>query len=117
MSQIENKVPDILAEFSFHINKSYIDNDTGEMRWCAVTSDIHPDLYKDEMSLELYEDFLSRMDSKEIPPERHQSDYWSGGTPYLSISHYLDLNGEGVPGTVEKVFIDGDTLKVNKYIC
>lgn len=104
-------VPKSTAEFSLYINKSYIDNDTGQRRWCAVASDIEPDSYSDEMSLELYEDFLSRIETKELPPERHRSGYWSGGIPYLSIAHYLDLDGKAVPGEIESVFIDGKQLK------
>lgn len=98
-------------EFSMYINKALIDNDTGQMRWCAVASDTDPDSFEDEMSLELYSDFISRIESKELPPERHRSDFWSGGIPYLSVSHYLDFNGKGVPGEVESVYIDGKQLK------
>jgi len=105
--------PELKAEqeFSFYINKAYVDNDSQQMRWCAVNSDTDEDSYKDQMSLELYEDFLSRIANKELPPERHRSDYWSGGIPYLSVAHYLDLNGDGVPGTVDDIYVDGNKLK------
>jgi hypothetical protein len=100
-----------LSEFSFYISKAYIDNDSQQMRWQAVNSDTDPDLYNDEMTLELYSDFLQRIESKEPPPERHRSDFWFGGIPYLSVSHYLDLNGQAVPGEVQEIFVDGNKLK------
>ena len=104
-------VPKSEAEFSFFITKAYIDNDNQQMRWCAVNSDTDPDLYNDEMTLELYADFLARIENKELPPERHRSDFWSGGMPYLSVSHYLDQNGKAVPGEVQEIFVDGNRLK------
>jgi len=100
-----------LAEFSFTIKKASLDPETGEMRWRADTSDTEIDSYGDKMSLSLYEDFLSRIEKSEAPPEEFTSDYWSGGMPYLSISHYPDLNGAGVPGEVSDLYIDGSYLK------
>ena len=101
------------AEFSLYIHKASFNKTTQEMKWFAVASDIEPDSYDDEMSLELYADFLRRIESKELPPERHRSEYWSGGIPYLSISHYLDLDGSGVPGPTDEVFVDGKCLKAD----
>ena len=63
------------------------------------------------MTAELFADFLSRIENKEMPPEEFRSGFWQGGTPYLSVSHYSDLNGAAVPGQVEKVYVDGDYLK------
>ena len=31
--------------------------------------------------------------------------------PYLSVSHYTDLDGEAVPGVVDAVYVDGSYLK------
>ena len=106
-------VPKSTAEFSLYINKASFDKATQEMRWYAVASDIEPDSYNDEMSLELYSDFMRRIETNESPPERHRSDYWNGGLPYLSVSHYLDLNGEAVPGPTDAVYVDGKCLKAN----
>ena len=106
-------VPKSTAEFSLYINKASYNKETREMHWYAVASDTDPDLYEDEMSLELYSDFTHRIETKELPPERHQSDYWSGGLPYMSVSHYLDLNGKGVPGPTDNVYVDGKCLKAN----
>lgn len=100
-----------LSEFSFTIKKASLDPETGEMRWRADTSDTELDSYGDKMSLSLFEDFLSRIDKMEAPPEDFTSDYWKGGNPYLSISHYPDLEGKGVPGEVESIFVDGSYLK------
>lgn len=100
-----------LTQFSMAIVKAPFDNETGEMKWRAVASDTNEDTYKDEMSLELYSDFMQRIESEERPPEPFCSDFWAGGVPYLSVSHYPDLNGNGVPGDVGKVFMDGDKLK------
>ncbi len=100
-----------VASFSMAITKTSYDKRTNTRRWKAVASDINDDLYNDNMTLELYEDFLYRIEMKELPPESFRSDYWSGGMPYLSISHYSDLNGKGVPGPIDTVYVDGKELK------
>lgn len=99
-----------LVEFSLVVRKTYQDA-SGEMRWKADASDIEPDHYGDSMSLELYQDFLGRIENEEKPPERYCSEFWAGGVPYLSVSHYLDQNGAAVPGPVDSVYIDGKFLK------
>jgi len=104
-----------VIELSLVITKASYDKVTGRRNWRAVTSDTDEDLYGDNMSLELFEDFISRIESKEAPPEPFCSDYWCGDIPYLSIAHYLDLGGNGVPGKVEKVYIDGKKLKATGY--
>ncbi|MHA2191064.1 MAG: hypothetical protein ACXAAP_12585 [Candidatus Thorarchaeota archaeon] len=109
----EKWVPKSTAEFSLFINKASLNKKTQEMHWYAVASDIEPDSYNDEMSLELYSDFEKRIETKELPPESHRSDYWQGGMPYLSVSHYLDLNGFAVPGPTDNVYVDGKCLKSN----
>lgn len=101
------------VEFSLFINRASYNKATGEMRWFAVASDTDPDSYNDEMSLELYADFIKRIESEELPPERHRSKFWSGGKPYLSISHYLDLDGLAVPGVTDEIYTDGKCLKAN----
>jgi len=81
------------------------------MRWKASASDIGEDSYNDNMSVDLYNDFINRINTQELAPEQFRSYFWSGGTPYLSISHYPDLDGKAVPGSVETVYIDGDCNK------
>jgi len=108
-----NKKSDAIAFASMHITKASLSN--GVMRWAATNSDIEPDLYGEKMSLELYEDFISHIENEdEVPAEFKSavcSDYWCGGTPYLSVSHYSDLNGDAVPGEPLELFVDGKKFK------
>lgn len=99
------------VEFSMTIKKASVDPKSGEMRWKADTSDIDDDSHNDSMSLELYTDFLDHIERGDLVPEQFRSEFWSGGTPYLSISHYSDQNGEAVPGVVDAVYVDGKFLK------
>lgn len=96
-----------------YISKATLDN--GTMRWAAVNSDTDPDSYEERMSLELYNDFAEYISGNKQLPETYRSmvysDFWKGGMPYLSVSHYPDLNGEAVPGQPLKVFVDGNKLK------
>lgn len=102
-----------LVNKEMFITKSSLSN--GEMRWSAVNSDTAPDLYGERMSLELYQKMLSYIQAKVPPPEQFKSmvcsDFWNGGMPYLSISHFPDLNGKAVPGMPQEIFIDGSRLK------
>jgi len=100
-----------VQEFSMAIVKASYDKATATRRWRAVASDTEEDSYKDSMSLELFSDFMDRIETEEAPPEDFRSDFWSGGKPYLSVSHYPDLNGKGVPGPVDTIYIDGNRLK------
>ena len=100
-----------LTEFALTVKKAVFDEPTQEMRWRADTSDIDDDLYEDNMTLELFADFVDRIERKEMPPEEFCSDYWSGGEPYVSVSHYPDMNGEAVPGHSDKTYVDGKFLK------
>lgn len=106
------KFDGVINANAMHIKASY---DKGVMRWRAVNSDTEYDSYDERMSMELFNDFIGRIKSKEPVPSAFRSyvvsDYWSGGMPYLSISHYPDLNGIAVPGDVNEVFIDGEKLK------
>jgi len=100
-----------LASFNLRIERASFDKKTGEMRWRAVASDTDKDSYGDKMSLDLFKDFLHRANIEEKPPEDLCSDYWCGGMPFLSISHYPDLSGDGVPGVLKSIYIDGTYLK------
>lgn len=100
-----------LVEFDLYISKASYDKATGEMLWSAVASDTKEDDFGDEMSLELFSDFVARIEKDEEAPDIVKSDFWSGGMPYLSISHYSDQNGKGVPGDVRSVYVDGERLK------
>ncbi len=100
-----------LQEFSLRIERAGLDKPTGDLLWRMVASDTDVDSYNDSMSLELFEDFIARSKSEELVPEQFRSDFWCGGMPYLSISHYPDLNGEAVPGVVDAIYIDGNYFK------
>jgi len=85
------------------------------MKWSAVNSDTEWDLYGERMSLQLYHKMLEYIKAETPPPSAFKglvcSDYWCGGMPYLSLSHYPDLNGKAVPGEPLELFIDGKQLK------
>ena len=102
-----------LVEFSMYITKSTIRN--GVMTWASVNSDTDPDSYQERMSLDLYKDFIANIKDERSLPETLKSvvcsDYWCGGMPYLSVSHYPDLNGQAVPGEPLEIYIDGNQLK------
>lgn len=100
-----------MTEFSMRIERASYDKASNERRWRAVASDTDEDSRKDSMSLQLFNDFLSRIDSGEVVPEDYQSDFWKGGMPYVSVSHYPDLNGAGVPGIIDAIYTDGTYLK------
>jgi hypothetical protein len=100
-----------ITEFSMRIERASYDKATNERRWRAVASDTDEDKRKDSMSLQLFNDFISRIDTGELVPEQYQSDFWKGGMPYVSVSHYSDLNGDGIPGVIDAVYIDGTYLK------
>ena len=113
-SQIDDKYKgksSMLNEFSMAIRSATHDKQKDTLRWKAVASDTDEDFYHDNMSLELFNDFARRIEIKELVPEEFRSSFWSGGEPYLSVSHYSDLDGEAVPGISEKTFVDGNQLK------
>jgi hypothetical protein len=104
------------AEFSMSITKASIpDKKSRTMRLSMVTSDTGDDVYEERMSVELYNDFVQRIESNAPVPEPFNDvvceDGWCGGLPYPSISHYKSGAGNNVPGDVEKVYVDGDKLK------
>jgi hypothetical protein len=106
-----------VVEMSLRITKaSYNKSDDTPRKWAAIDSDIDEDLYQEKMSIELYRDFVYRIENNVPVPEAFRSviceDDWCGGSPYLSIAHYKAGSGlKNVPGSVESVFIDGTRLK------
>lgn len=100
-----------MAEMSLYISKASFDKKTQEMRWFAVASDTDRDDYDEKMSIELYNDFIRRAVEEEAPPEELCTDAWCGGMPYLSLSHYPDLNGRGLVGPTQGLYVDGKMLK------
>lgn len=100
------------VEVPLFINRVSIDRQTGERRWYATASGVEKDLYKERMSVELYKDFINRIETREPAPEQFASKSWNGGLPYLGIAHYLDLDGYGIIGPTDQVYIDGKVLKM-----
>lgn len=107
----EKWIENSLVEFSLYISKASFDKATGEMRWSATGSDTEKDSYDESMSLELFQDFIQRIQNKEMPPKEYRSEAWQGGMPYLSVAHYLDLEGKGIAGDISRLYIDGNMLK------
>ncbi len=100
-----------VQQLSFNITKASFNNETQEFRWAAVCSDTDPDSYNEKMSVPLFKDFIARIESDEKAPDRVSSEFWSGGMPYLGISHYLDQGGSAVVGSTLEVYVDGKFLK------
>jgi hypothetical protein len=107
------KKSDALIEMSMYITKANLDGDV--MRWQATNSDTGPDTYEERMSVDLFRDFIGRVNRREDVPEPFRSavysKFWQGGMPYLSVSHYSDLDGDAVPGEPVKIYTDGNKLK------
>jgi hypothetical protein len=106
-----------VVEMFLRITKaSYNKSDDTPRKWAAIDSDIDEDLYAEKMSIDLYQDFVHRIENNIPVPEAFQDVIceadWCGGMPYLSIAHYKAGSGfKNVPGKVESVFIDGTRLK------
>ena len=114
MSQVIENAP--LVELSLYISKVSVDKaNGGVMRWRAVASDTAPDLYREMMSNELYDDFIARIKSGAKVPTPFDAilnEEWNGGMPYISISHYKSGTGmKNVPGIPDSIYRDGDKLK------
>lgn len=102
---------DFINEFSFAITKASYDEKTGERRWMATTSDTDFDSKNQRMSIELFNDFIRKAKSGAAVPVEFQSEYFKGGMPYVSVSHYPDFNGEGSVGETKELYTDGNRLK------
>lgn len=107
-----------IVDFSMSITKaSYNTSDLNAPRhWRAVDSDTDADLYDEQMSVELFHDFVDRIDNDIPVPEAFKSiiceESWCGGMPYLSIAHYkAGENAKNVPGKVDAIYVDGTRLK------
>lgn len=109
------KKSDVVRELSMIITSVPFDKSSGEMKWKAVASDVDKDLYDEAMSFELYKSFLENIEITKPPPEPFAqfvtSNWWKGGMPYISLSHFADLDGEAVPGKIDSIYIDGKCLK------
>lgn len=107
-------VPDIAqatANLEFLITRVAQDKKSGKKKWYARASGVERDLYQERMSVELFEDFIERADRNDEVPSPFSSKAWHGGLPYIGVAHYLDLDGYGIVGPTEALWIDGSMLK------
>jgi hypothetical protein len=93
------------------INRVAQDPQTGVRRWYATSSGTKKDAYGEYMTVGLFKDFILRAERREQPPEMFASRAWRGGLPYMGVAHYLDLEGVGIVGDCEQIYIDGEVLK------
>jgi len=104
-----------LAELSMTIVKASFEKSDQTMRFRAVASDTDPDLYGEQMTPELFRDFVDRIENDTPVPEAFKSaiceEDWCGGLPYPSIAHYKYASGHNVPGVMDNVYVDGNRLK------
>lgn len=111
------KKSELISEFSMYITKASVSD--GVMSWTAVNSDTDHDSYGERMSIALFNDFISNIKSGTVPTKYKSdvcSEAWCGGMPYVSISHYPDLDGLAVPGEVQTLYVDGNKLKAKGYL-
>lgn len=106
-----------VSQFTMHITKSTFDTKTNQMRWAMTASDTGEDLYGERMSVELYRNFVKRIEENTPVPEvflsaLDEKSGWNGGMPYTSVSHYRSgVDGANIPGMPEVVYVDGEMLK------
>lgn len=101
-----------LSTLEMWITRVSEDKKTKKRRWYATSSGVKRDLYGERMSVELFDDFIKRIEHGEQAPPPFISDVWNGGLPYLGVAHFLDLNGFGIVGPTERVWRDGNVLKM-----
>jgi len=99
------------GELSLFINRVSRDPQTEVRRWYSTASGTKRDLYNEKMSVPLFKDFIRRIEAGEKAPEPFASRAWQGGLPYLGVAHYLDMEGEAIVGTTDRVWIDKDIFK------
>lgn len=100
-----------LPRVEMFINRVSENPQTGERRWYSTASGTKKDRYEERMSVALFKDFIRRAESREPAPAPFISEAWNGGLPYLGVAHYLDLNGDGIVGPTERVWVDGSVFK------
>lgn len=107
----------VITEMSMAITKASFDPKTETMRFRMVGSDVGPDVFGERMSLELFNDFVSRIETATPVAEPFKSilsekSGWTGGMPYVSVAHYKSgIEGANIPADMEKVYVDGEKLK------
>lgn len=93
------------AEVSMLITKASMQTD-GSIRWQAVTSDTSPDSYTQSTTIQLFQDWIERANTGVtvdwLPPPRK---------PFLGVSHYPSLDGEGEAGITTEMWVQGNRFK------
>jgi len=110
------EISNLSPEFSMSIVKSTYTKKDNTMRIRLVASDDGKDWHGERMSVGLFEKFIARIKNMDVPawllPYLEEKSGWSGGMPYMSISHYNSgLEGNNIAGEVEKIYVDGNRLK------
>jgi hypothetical protein len=103
-----------LSNFQMNVVKTSI-SPSGERKIRLSASDTGEDVFEERMSLELFSNFIRRIEQpvegvwKSVLTEKSG---WSGGMPYTSVSHYPSgVDGKNVPADVVSVYVDGHVLK------
>lgn len=106
-----------IHEFTATITKASFDKERNIMRFRMVASDTGLDVFDERMSLQLFNDFTSRIESGTTVPSPfgkilEEKSGWKGGMPYVSVAHYKSgIEGKNIPADTEKVYVDGECLK------
>lgn len=105
-----------VVSFDLIITKTSVDPNTGERKIRMSASDTGWDAFDERMSLELFNNFIARIKSKNIPAvfksAIKEKSGWDGGMPYASISHYKSgIDGKNIPADIISVYVDGRVLK------
>lgn len=108
-----------VSELSMYVVKANLKD--GEMRLRLTSSDTSKDYYDEEMSEELFDDFIEHIEGNEEIPAPFKSriceEEWCGGMPYVSIAHYKSGKGRvNVPGEIRSVYRDGRVLKATAVL-
>jgi hypothetical protein len=105
------EMPIRAVQKTMYITRVSENRKSGKRTWFATASGVKEDAYGERMSVDLYHDFVDRMEKREPVAAPFGSDFWNGGMPYLSIAHHLDLNGAGVVGEADDMWVEGDVFK------
>lgn len=98
---------DAYNEIELHITKASVQPD-GRARWQVVASDTGLDRVDERTSTTLFRDWIERIEKGLVTPFLP-----SPTMPFLGVSHYPALDGEGEAGITERMFIDGDRFKAD----
>ena len=103
-----------LSNFQMNVVKTSI-SPSGERKIRLSASDTGEDVFEERMSLELFNNFIRRINQpveevwKSVLVEKSG---WAGGMPYTSVSHYPSgVAGKNIPADVTSVYVDGHVLK------